>query len=383
MSVEYDSAAFRGLKSLVSLNLAYNNIETIHPAVFRHLSSLTTLEMSGNLIKTLPQNPFKHVRKLKHLNFNTSELLCDCHLQWMPDFLKTLPLSSSKFTCGFPENHLQGRKIFQLQKWDLECDVDPDGNPDSLTPVLSKVPANGTVFLYGRNMTLECVAEFLSSPGAVQKPSFTWTKNRKVVEPFYIKTKVTVNEGDNNIRMVSQLYIDNVSHDHAGNYQCIARNSYGPSYSPPAHIIVHRFPYFVKKPTNVTVKEGGVVEIQCSALGFPEPEIRLIKDGPVFSAPQENRMHFSDSTYFIKPALPRDAGLYICVAGNAAGAANVTAMVSVMYTPKFTRIAKNLAAFIGQSIALECQVRFVSLFWTLILFEYINYVHYERIQIYA
>ncbi|RXG53685.1 Dipeptidyl peptidase 1 [Armadillidium vulgare] len=342
-SIEDDTGAFQGLRSLVSLNLAYNKIETIHGKALHPLSSLTSLDLSGNNLKTLPQNPFKNMIQLTKLYFNTSALVCDCHLAWLPEWLATQSFNSVKSTCGYPKK-LEGKSIFRLQKKDFSCDVSPQ-------PIISEYPKNQTA-LFGHNMTLECVAYT-----GEEKPSFTWMKDRKVIEPFRAKTFVSVQEekeGQTIYKVISKLIVDNVTHYHSGSYQCVARNSFGPSYSPPANIVVHRFPYFTQQPVSVEVKEGGAVEIRCAASGYPVPDILLNKEGD-FPAPREKRLFYSPNVYFIKPVLPRDDGVYICTARNEAGAVNVTARISVIYTPSFSRPLYNQIATLGQSIALECQ----------------------------
>lgn len=344
-SIEDDTGVFRHLVALESLNLAYNKIETIHAEVLYPLSSLMSLDLSGNNLKTLPQNPFKNMIQLSNLYLNTSSLVCDCHLAWLPQWLATQSFNSVKSSCGYPEK-LKGSSIFRLEAKDFVCDVPPQ-------PVIAEFPKNQTA-LYGHNMTLECVAYT-----GGEKPVFTWTKDQNVVEPFRVKTFMNVEEekdGKTMYKVVSRLFIDNVTHFHGGTYQCIARNSFGPSYSPPTHIVVNRFPYFTEKPVSVEVKEGGVVEIRCAAAGHPEPEIRLNKEGD-FPAPREKRLSYNSNTYIIKPVRARDSGTYICSAWNKAGSVNLTARVSVIFPPSFERPLYNQEAALNQSIALECQVR--------------------------
>lgn len=380
-SIEDDTGAFEGLASLVSLNLAHNKIETIHGKVFHPLSSLASLDLSGNAFKTLPENPFKTMDHLSKLYMTTSNLVCDCHLSWLPRWLsQKRGLKGVEMACGFPPS-FKDIPLRKLESGNFTCDVNP-------MATITEFPRNQTV-LVGRNMTLKCVARSYTT-----NASITWTKDRELVEPFLLTSFEAVEEefkvrdgesnsqggdwsvgdkskarpksgnstlpiesnGDNPVYIItSKLHVDNVTHYNSGSYQCQARNEFGPSYSPLAKITVHQFPYFKIQPKDLEVKEGGVAEIRCSASGYPVPDILLNKEGN-FTAPKEKRLFYSNNVYSIKPITRGDEGVYICSARNSAGTINATAKLTVVYTPSFTRVVDNQVAVLGHSVALECQV---------------------------
>ncbi|XP_054268244.1 protein windpipe-like [Macrosteles quadrilineatus] len=69
---------FYGAKSVIEVDLSYNQIEELEPTVFQHLSSLTTLILRGNPIQFLPEVPFLISNSLQHLDIG------DCKLEHIP-----------------------------------------------------------------------------------------------------------------------------------------------------------------------------------------------------------------------------------------------------------------------------------------------------------
>jgi len=92
------------------------------------------------------------------------------------------------------------------------------------------------------------------------------------------------------------------------------------------------FPTFMKKPTNVTVRFGSNVKLECGAKGFPTPEIAFQKDGGEdFPAALERRFHVmpNDDSFFIMEVKLSDMGVYSCSARNTAGEIRTFATVTV------------------------------------------------------
>lgn len=351
-SVEDNSGVFSSLTQLKSLSLAHNNIETIHVETFRPLVSLTSLDLMGNQLRTLPHNPFSGLIHLSSVALNTSSLVCDCHLSWLPSWLSSLTINASSpstVECSYPPA-LQGRRVASLMGTEFSCESSP-------RPVITQSP-DDRVALHGTNVTLACVAQ--AGAGGAQA-RFIWRKDSQLLVDFPVATTeqaVTV-EGRVLHNITSRLLLTNVSEKDSGEYQCVVRNDFGASYSRRAHIQVHIYPYFTKRPASVAVRIGEAAKLECAAGGSPAPEISLLKDGGEdFPAARERRIHVlsNETLFFIKPVAPHDEGVYTCRATNAAGTASAHASLTVRQIPEFTKRPKDEVATLGHNAVLECRV---------------------------
>ncbi|XP_063845133.1 leucine-rich repeats and immunoglobulin-like domains protein 3 [Scylla paramamosain] len=351
-SVEDNSEVFSSLVHLESLSLAHNNIETIHVETFRPMVSLASLDLKGNQLRTLPHNPFLGLEHLSSVALNTSSLVCDCHLSWLPSWLAYINNSStappSTVECKYPPS-LKGRRVTSLKGMDFSCDSSP-------RPIISHSPVDRVV-LHSTNVTLACVAHAGISDSQAK---FLWRKNNQLLVDFPITTteQVVTVEGRVLHNITSRLLLSNVSEQDSGEYQCVVRNDFGASYSRRAHIQVHIYPYFTKRPASVAVRIGEVAKLECAASGSPSPEISLLKDGGEdFPAARERRIHVlsNETLFFIKPVTPHDEGVYTCRATNVAGMASVDARLTVRQIPEFTKRPKDEVAILGHNTVLECQ----------------------------
>nr|XP_053641071.1 leucine-rich repeats and immunoglobulin-like domains protein 3 [Cherax quadricarinatus] len=351
-SLEDNNGAFSKLDNLKTLSLAYNVIETVHVETFVPLVSLTSLDLRGNQLRTLPHNPFLGLKHLNSAQLNTSSLVCDCHLLWLPGWLSSITFNASSsitISCNYPPG-LRDRPISSLLSTDFSCESSP-------RPIISQSPKDQIV-LHGANVTLTCVAQ-AGTDG--DQPKFMWRKDNQLLVDFEPEIRISVVGGDGEggtiHNVTSLLHLHNVSDQDRGEYQCFVRNHYGASYSQCANIQVHVFPYFTKTPTSVAVRMGEVAKLECVAKGSPTPEISLLKDGgDDFPAARERRIHvFSNETiFFIKPVQPHDEGQYTCKATNAAGTASAHASVTVRQIPEFIKPLQDEVARLGDNALLEC-----------------------------
>nr|WDZ04362.1 LRR-IG5 [Eriocheir sinensis] len=355
-SVEDNSGVFTSLTQLKSLSLAHNNIETIHVETLKPLVSLTSLDLMGNQLRTLPHNPFSGLIHLSSVALNTSSLVCDCHLSWLPSWLASITgntsassgKSSSTVECGYPPA-LQGRRVASLMGTEFSCESSP-------RPVISHSP-DDRVALYGTNVTLACVAQ--AGEGGAQA-RFIWRKDNQLLVDFPVTTTEQAVEVEGQLlhNITSRLLLTNVSEADSGNYQCVVRNDFGASYSRRAHIQVHIYPYFTKRPASVAVRIGEAARLECAATGSPPPEISLLKDGGEdFPAARERRIfvHSNETLFFIKPVAPHDEGVYTCRATNVAGTASAHATLTIRQIPEFTKPPKDEVATLGHNAVLECR----------------------------
>uniref|UniRef100_A0A8D0D7V9 Slit homolog 2 (Drosophila) n=1 Tax=Sander lucioperca TaxID=283035 RepID=A0A8D0D7V9_SANLU len=109
-------------KHLTLIILSYNRLRCIPVRAFDGLKSLR-LSLHGNDISLIPEGAFKDLSSLSHLALGANPLYCDCHMQWLSDWVKSgykepgiarcagpgdmtdkllLTTPSKKFTCTGP-----------------------------------------------------------------------------------------------------------------------------------------------------------------------------------------------------------------------------------------------------------------------------------------
>ncbi|XP_061627172.1 slit homolog 2 protein isoform X10 [Phyllopteryx taeniolatus] len=111
------------MSELLTLILSYNRLRCIPVRAFDGLESLRLLSLHGNDISLIPEGAFKDLSSLSHLALGANPLHCDCHMQWLSDWVKSgykepgiarcagpgdmidkllLTTPSKKFTCTGP-----------------------------------------------------------------------------------------------------------------------------------------------------------------------------------------------------------------------------------------------------------------------------------------
>ncbi|XP_067354970.1 slit homolog 2 protein isoform X5 [Channa argus] len=111
------------MSELLTLILSYNRLRCIPVRAFDGLKSLRLLSLHGNDISLIPEGAFKDLSALSHLALGANPLYCDCHMQWLSDWVKSgykepgiarcagpgdmtdkllLTTPSKKFTCTGP-----------------------------------------------------------------------------------------------------------------------------------------------------------------------------------------------------------------------------------------------------------------------------------------
>lgn len=113
------SGPFMGLRELRKLNLAGNNISSINQDAFLGLNNLKELNLQNNAIRAIQSNPFNFMN-LNVLHMNSSSLLCDCHLSWLPEWLNQHSLSVDDLLCAYPDS-LKDKSLSSLKTIKLTC----------------------------------------------------------------------------------------------------------------------------------------------------------------------------------------------------------------------------------------------------------------------
>ena len=125
-TIEDMAAPFRGLSSLRKLTLRRNLIKSVGEEAFAGgLDSLEEIDLRGNVISTVQENAFAALPLLGYVRLNSSSVLCDCYLKWLPRWLnETGVTGAGEASCAHPET-LKGRPIMQVPYESYTCDDFP------------------------------------------------------------------------------------------------------------------------------------------------------------------------------------------------------------------------------------------------------------------
>ncbi|KYM91440.1 Protein turtle [Atta colombica] len=139
----------------------------------------------------------------------------------------------------------------------------------------------------------------------------TWTKDKRLLEPYQTKDIVIMNNGS--------LLFTRVNENHQGRYTCTPYNAQGTQGSSgPMEVLVRNPPVFTLEPEVVyTKKVGETVEMHCDAQeadGTQKPTIQWHRrdGGPI----QRTRSKIVGGNLTIESLRRADFGFYQCIASN-------------------------------------------------------------------
>uniref|UniRef100_A0A667YCR5 Leucine rich repeats and immunoglobulin like domains 1 n=1 Tax=Myripristis murdjan TaxID=586833 RepID=A0A667YCR5_9TELE len=355
-TIEDTNGAFSGLDSLNKLTLFGNKIKSVAKKAFSGLETLEHLNLGENAIRSIQPEVFSKMRNLKSLLIQSDSFLCDCQLQWMPEWLVTRGLQTRvDATCAHPES-LKGTSIFQAPSESFVCD-------DLPKPQITVQPET-TVTVLGSDVQLKCTAASSSS----SPMTFAWRKDQELLRHAETENyahvrahhhgSVSEAPGTGVMEYTTILHLRHVTFAHEGRYQCIITNHFGSSYSSKARLTVNVLPSFVKTPRDSTIRTGHTARLECAAEGHPAPQIAWQKDGGTdFPAARERRMHVmpDDDVFFIMDVKPEDMGVYSCTAKNTAGTVSANATLTVLETPHLAQDLEDRSVVVGDTVALQCK----------------------------
>ncbi|XP_023673330.1 matrix-remodeling-associated protein 5-like isoform X2 [Paramormyrops kingsleyae] len=176
-------------------------------------------------------------------------------------------------------------------------------------------PRHRDVVVYlGNSTSLDCQAKGIPSP------NITWVLPDRTVLRTASSSKQHVSLLAN-----GTLYIQSTAYPDRGIYKCIVSNAAGTDVLS-ARIHVTALPPIIQQPhhENLTLSEGQVVYIHCSAKGAPQPSIRWVTFDGSHVRPSQfvngNLFVFPNGTLYIRNLSPKDSGRYECTASNMVGA---------------------------------------------------------------
>ncbi|XP_075152899.1 immunoglobulin superfamily member turtle isoform X1 [Haematobia irritans] len=142
----------------------------------------------------------------------------------------------------------------------------------------------------------------------------TWTKDKRLLEPYQMKDIVVMSNGS--------LLFTHVSEEHQGRYTCTPYNAEGTQGSSGTmEVLVRKPPTFTVEPESLYQRKvGDSVEMHCDAVeaeGTQKPSIKWQRqDGDQLSDTQRSRVKISGGNITIENLRREDFGYYQCVVSN-------------------------------------------------------------------
>uniref|UniRef100_UPI00398F83E6 slit homolog 1 protein-like n=1 Tax=Pristiophorus japonicus TaxID=55135 RepID=UPI00398F83E6 len=117
---ELPKGVFDGLYALQLLLLNANKINCIRADAFQDLQNLSLLSLYDNKIQTLAKGTFASLRAIQTLHLAQNPFICDCHLKWLADYLRSNPIETSGARCASPRR-LANKRIGQIKSKKFRC----------------------------------------------------------------------------------------------------------------------------------------------------------------------------------------------------------------------------------------------------------------------
>ncbi|XP_057177656.1 muscle, skeletal receptor tyrosine-protein kinase-like [Triplophysa rosa] len=168
-----------------------------------------------------------------------------------------------------------------------------------MKPEIKRHPTNVTLLLESKAV-LPCVA--LGYP----KPEITWIKDEDLIK---VNSRISVLE-------YGALKINNIKKEDAGQYRCVARNSFGIAYSRPVTLEVQAPAKILKVPKEKKVQIGSEVALECNATGNPIPSITWLENGNTISGASVEEIIVGNVIVSILRVVVHKPALYTCQATN-------------------------------------------------------------------
>ncbi|XP_041915077.1 muscle, skeletal receptor tyrosine-protein kinase isoform X1 [Alosa sapidissima] len=197
-----------------------------------------------------------------------------------------------------------------------------------MKPQIKRHPMDITM-LVDSKAVLPCVT--LGYP----KPDITWIKDEDVVK---LSDRVTILD-------YGALKIHNIRKEDAGQYRCVARNSFGIAFSKPVTIEVQAPARILRVPKEKRVPFGTKVSLECNATGNPTPTLTWLENGNTISEASVEETLVGDVVLSVLHVEVKQPALYTCLATNHhSGGAN-TVKATARVTVSEWRLYKGQAGY--------------------------------------
>ncbi|XP_071421021.1 hemicentin-1 [Pithys albifrons albifrons] len=205
-------------------------------------------------------------------------------------------------------------------------------------PPVLHVPHNVTV-VPGAGAILTCLVE------SAVPYNLSWQRHgrdARLVEPARIRVLANLS-----------LELRAARPGDAGPYHCIATSEAGTA-SAIVFLSVQEPPRLVISPKNQTFTEGSEVSIRCSATGYPQPTVVWTRNDMFIFGSSRYRLT-PEGTLIIRKAVPKDAGIYGCLASNSAGTDKQTSTLTYIEGPTLTVVQSEILVGLGDTTVMECK----------------------------
>ncbi|XP_015146078.2 hemicentin-1 isoform X21 [Gallus gallus] len=205
-------------------------------------------------------------------------------------------------------------------------------------PPVIQVPNNVTAVLR-EGAILTCLVV------STMRYNLTWQRNGRDVrlqEPLRMRVMSNLS-----------LEVKAVQFTDAGKYNCVASNKDG-STTASVFLTVQEPPRIVISPKDQTFVEGSEVSIRCSATGYPKPTVVWTHNEMFIIGSNRYRLT-PEGTLIIRQAIPKDAGVYGCLASNSAGTEKQTSILTYIEGPTVTIFQSEILVALGDTTVMECK----------------------------
>ncbi|XP_041122858.1 myotilin-like isoform X2 [Polyodon spathula] len=167
--------------------------------------------------------------------------------------------------------------------------------------------------------------------GGLPTPDVAWYLNGKPIRPDDFHKMLVCEKG------VHSFIIEIVTVDHAGVYECVARNRAGENrFTLQLDVIAQEMrqpPVFIHKMQNCQAVEGDTVRLECQVSAAPPPQLYWKKDNEMLHVDPQRISVYQDDTgrlcLLIERVEKADAGWYTLSAINDAGMSTCNARVDI------------------------------------------------------
>uniref|UniRef100_A0A8C1K7D9 receptor protein-tyrosine kinase n=1 Tax=Cyprinus carpio TaxID=7962 RepID=A0A8C1K7D9_CYPCA len=189
-----------------------------------------------------------------------------------------------------------------------------------MKPQIKRHPTNMTLIVESKAV-LPCLTS------GYPKPEISWIKGDDLIN---VNSRISVLES-------GSLKINNIKKEDAGQYRCVARNSFGIVYSKPVTIEVQAPAKILKVPKEKKVQIGSEVTLECNATGNPIPSITWLENGNTISGASVEETLVDEVIVSVLRAVVHEPALYTCQATNqhSGGANTVKATAEITVSGQF------------------------------------------------
>ncbi|XP_065648432.1 adhesion G protein-coupled receptor A3 isoform X3 [Hydra vulgaris] len=173
---QISESVFQGLEKseLLNIDLKYNYILSISQRAFEKVSS-DVLDLSGQRnyggkrAELIAYNDFLTLSKIKKLSLDDNQLLCDCNIKWIGNWLSKDRQLSEETSCYYPEQ-LRGKSLKNLLNSSWNCG---EHQQSFFVPNFQLIPSKNQIGFENDAMQFTCFSTW------VMKSYMMWIKNGK------------------------------------------------------------------------------------------------------------------------------------------------------------------------------------------------------------